>query len=53
MKKDTLVLKGGTVIELEAGASLSSLKVLSADRNMMLAAWEKLCLRPVLKTETA
>ena len=42
MKKDTLVLKGGTVIELEAGASLSSLKVLSADRNMMLAAWEKL-----------
>lgn len=42
MKKDTLVLKGGTVIELGAGASLSSLKVLSADRNMMLAAWEKL-----------
>lgn len=40
--KDTLILKDGTIIELETGASLGSLQVKSTDRTAMLQTWEKL-----------
>ena len=40
--KDTLILKDGTTIELETGASLGSLQVKSTDRTAMLQTWEKL-----------
>lgn len=40
--KDTLVLKDGTSLELEAGAALSALRVVSPDKAAMLAKWEKL-----------
>lgn len=40
--KDTLILKDGTVIELEAGASLGALQVLSADKVSMVSTWDKL-----------
>ena len=42
MNKDKLFLKNGAEIELEAGASLGALQVLSADRAAMLATWELL-----------
>lgn len=42
MNKDKLILKNGAEIELEAGASLGALQVLSADRAEMLATWELL-----------
>ena len=42
MNKDKLILKNGHEIELEAGASLGALQVLSADRTAMLATWELL-----------
>lgn len=37
--KDTIVLKNGTVIELEVGASLTALQVVSANREAMAATW--------------
>ena len=40
--KDTMNLKNGTVIELEAGASLRALQVAAADRAAMVATWEAL-----------
>ena len=40
--KDTLILKDGTVIELETGASLSSLGVLSGTKATMIETWDKL-----------
>ena len=40
--KDTLVLKDGTIVELEAGASLSALQVAAADRAAMAVTWGKL-----------
>ena len=40
--KDTLILKDGTVIELEAGASLGALQVLSSDKASMVSTWDKL-----------
>lgn len=40
--KDTMNLKNGTVIELEAGASLRALQVADADRAAMVATWEAL-----------
>lgn len=40
--KDTLVLKDGTIIELEAVSELANLKVQFADRTAMLAVWEQL-----------
>lgn len=40
--KDTLNLKNGTIIELEAGASLGALQVVAADRAAMLATWAQL-----------
>ena len=40
--KDKMILKNGHEIELEAGASLGALQVLSADRAAMLATWELL-----------
>lgn len=42
MDKDTLVLKDGTAVELEAGASLGSLQVVSADKAGMVGVWDKL-----------
>ncbi|WP_347138864.1 hypothetical protein [[Clostridium] symbiosum] len=42
MNKDKLILKNGHEIELEAGASLGALQVLSADRAAILATWELL-----------
>ena len=40
--KDTMILKDGTAIELEAGASLGAVQVSVADRATMLQTWEKL-----------
>lgn len=41
--KDTMILKdGATIIELEAGASLGAIQVLSIDRMAMAATWELL-----------
>lgn len=40
--KDTLILKDGTIVELEAGASLAALPVLATDRAAMVATWDKL-----------
>ena len=42
MNKDKLILKNEAEVELEAGASLGALQVLSADRAAMLATWELL-----------
>ena len=42
MNKDTLILKDGTEITLEAGASLGALQVLSADRAAMMVTWQQL-----------
>lgn len=42
MNKDKLILKNGAEIELEAGAYIGALQVLSADRATMLATWELL-----------
>ena len=42
MSKEKLILKNGAEIELEAGAILGALQVVSADRAAMLATWELL-----------
>lgn len=42
MKKDTLVLKDGTVMELEAAASLGNITAVFPDRAAFLAAWDSL-----------
>lgn len=42
MNKDKLILKDGTIIELEAGASLAALQVRSTDRTAMAATWAQL-----------
>ncbi len=39
MDKDTLVLKNGAVVELEAGARLDSMEVVSESRMGMAAVW--------------
>lgn len=39
MDKDTLVLKNGAVVELEAGARLDSMEVVSESRMRMAAVW--------------
>ena len=39
--KDTLILNDGSVIELEAGASLSDLQVVSTDKAAMVTTWDK------------
>lgn len=39
MDKDKLVLSNGIEIELEAGASLGALQVVSTNREAMLATW--------------
>ena len=39
--KDTLVLKDGSIIELESGASLSALVVLSSTKEDFVATWNK------------
>ena len=40
--KDTMILKDGTTIELEAGASLGAIQISESDRSVMLRTWEKL-----------
>ena len=40
--KDTMILNDGTVLELEAGASLGALQVVAPDRAAMAATWAKL-----------
>ena len=40
--KDTMILKNGTIIELEAGASLGALQVAAANRAAMVTTWEAL-----------
>lgn len=42
MNKDTLTLKDGSVIELEAGASLNDIRVVSDSRAAMVDAWRRL-----------
>ena len=40
--KDTMILKNGTIIELEAGTSLGALQVAAANRAAMVTTWEAL-----------
>ena len=42
MSKDKIVLKDKTEIELEAGASLSDIKVISASKADMIDVWNKM-----------
>lgn len=39
--KDTLILKDGSVIELEAGASLSAIQAVSEDKAAMVTTWDR------------
>lgn len=40
--KDTLILKDGTAIGLEAESSIEAMKVLSADKASMVSTWDKM-----------
>ena len=40
--KDTMILKDGTIIELETGASLGDIRVVAPDRAAMADTWAKL-----------
>ena len=40
--KDTMILKDGSIVELEAGASLTDIRVAAADRAAMVETWEKM-----------
>lgn len=40
--KDNLILTDGTIIELEAGASLVNLTVICEDKSAMVATWDSL-----------
>ena len=42
MSKDKLILKDGSEIELETGASLRAIGVLSADKAAMVAIWDRI-----------
>lgn len=42
MNKDKLILKDGSEIELETGASLNHLGVVSTDKEAMVSTWESL-----------
>ena len=42
MSKDTLVLKDGTVVELEAAASLNNVTTVFPDKEAFFAVWDKL-----------
>lgn len=42
MNKDKLIMKDGTEIELETGASLGSLGVMSTDKAAMVSTWDRL-----------
>ena len=42
MNKDKMILKDNTTIELEAGAYLSNIQVVAADRAGMVAIWKKM-----------
>lgn len=40
--KDTLILKDQTVLELETGASLTNITILSANKSEMVEKWDKM-----------
>ena len=40
MEKDLIILKDGTELELESASSLGDIRILFADKNSLLAAWE-------------
>lgn len=40
--KDTMILKDGTIIELESSSSLGDIRVMAPDRTAMLAIWAQL-----------
>lgn len=40
--KDTLILKDQTVLELETGASLTNITILSANKAEMVEKWDKM-----------
>lgn len=40
MDKDTMVLKDGTIVELEAGAGIGNITVVTPDKASMLKVWE-------------
>jgi hypothetical protein len=42
MNKDKLILKDETVVEMESGASLSDIKVVSDNKAAMMELWDKL-----------
>ena len=42
MEKDLIILKDGTELELESASSLGDIRILFADKNSLLAAWEKM-----------
>ena len=42
MNKDKMILKDNTTIELEAGAYLSNIQAVAADRAGMVAIWKKM-----------
>jgi len=44
MNKDVLILHDNTEVELESGASLGALQVLTADKAAMIAVWDRLAL---------
>lgn len=40
--KDTMILKDGTIIELESSSALGDIRVMAPDRTAMLAIWAQL-----------
>lgn len=42
MEKDLIILKDGTELELESASSLGDIRILFADRNALMDAWEKM-----------
>ena len=42
MEKDLIILKDGAELELESASSLGDIRILFADKNSLLAAWEKM-----------
>lgn len=49
--KDTMILKDGTIIELEAGASLAALQVRETSREVMAATWAQLTLENLAEVQ--
>lgn len=42
MEKDLIILKDGTELELESASSLGDIRILFADKNSLMDAWEKM-----------